>query len=382
MEGSHISKLFKKHVMNKLFFFSLSLFFHLDLTAQLSFSVQQPPSGVVQSNQLWNVTLINSGNPQMTVMIAIRLFDPKNDQLLMTAYSRPIVLNSGVRQLNSSDVAPIDYNYVSPAFNVGRLGGSLLPVGEYRACYTIFPGNKNSEVSLAEDCIDLEIDPLSPPQLNLPADSGVVETPYPQFSWLPPTPILLFNNLNYDILVAEVQQGQSPYEAIQENLPVYFGHHLTFNSLNYPASYKALDTGKIYAWRIVAKNEETFSAQSEVWTFKVASKKQEPVTPANGIYFELENENSFRSSGNIPNDILGIKYYSYDQTHDANVQFLDEKGQVIKEVTRTIQYGNNFLVFKLDNHFVEDKLYSVEITDMQSSHFKTSFRMQSNKTKN
>jgi hypothetical protein len=368
--------------MNKLLGFSIFMFLFLGSQAQLSFSAQQPPSGIVQKNQLWNITLINSGNSQLTVTIGLSLFDAKNDELIMTAYTRPLMLTTGIRQLNAGDVAPVDYHYLSPALDMDRLPGAFLPVGEYRACYTMLSDTKTSESPLAEDCISLEIAPLSPPQLNLPADSGTVQTPYPQFNWLPPAPIVLFNELNYDLFVTEVQQGQSAYVAIQENLPVYVAHHLTFNSFNYPASNKSLDTGKIYAWRIVAKNGETFSAQSDVWTFSVASKKPEQPVPANGTYFELKNENSFPTSGIIPDNILGIKYYSYDQTHVANIQFLDEQGKIIKEVTRNVQYGDNFLVFKLDNHFSEGKLYSIEIADLQSSHFKASFSMQSNKTKN
>jgi len=368
--------------MSKLLNIAILSLFVLSSKAQVSFSVQLPPSVVVQRNQLWNITLINSGNTQAVVTIDLSIFDAKNDQPLMTARTRSITLSNGIKQIRESDVGPIDYRYLSSSFDLGRLPGAFLPVGEYRACYTILSENKNGVAPVAEDCINLEVAPMSPPQLNLPSDSAIVQTPYPQFSWLPPTPAILFSDLNYDLLVTEVQQGQSAYVAIQENLPVYVGHRITLNAFNYPASNKGLDTGRIYAWRIVAKNGETFAAQSDVWTFSLASKKPEQIIPSNGTYFELKDASSFPGTGIIPDNILGIKYYSYDQTHDSNIRFLDEEGRVIKEIPRKIQYGNNFLVFKLDNQFSEGKLYSIEIVDLQSSHFKASFRIQSNKSKN
>ena len=368
--------------MYKLSCFAVFIFLFFRSSGQVSFSFQPPLSGIVQKNQLWNITLGSSSNSPINVTIGLAMFDMKDNQPVMTAYARPILLIKGLHQLKASDVLPIDYNYLSAAFNINSLQNAFLPVGDYRVCYTVYLDNRNSESILSEDCTNIEVDPLSPPQLNSPADSEIVETNYPHFSWLPPTPVILFGDLNYDFLITEVQPGQSTTAAIQENLPVYFAHHLFSNSFNYPASYKSLDTSKVYAWRIVAKNGETYSAQSEVWTFSIGTKKAEQLMPANGIYFELKNENDLPSTGIIPNNILGIKYYSYDRTHDAVIKFSDENGRLVKEFVKTIQYGNNFFVFQLDHHFSDGKNYSIQISDLQSSNFKTSFRIQSNKTKN
>lgn len=348
-----------------------------NVRAQLSVSLQEPPAGIIQRSQLWNVTIVYSGTAPINIIIALSLLDADGNQSLMTATSRPILIANGVRQLKGADVAPVDYAYLSPAFGMSQLPDAFLPVGNYRACYTVYNTSSHAGI-LTEDCITLEVAPLAPPQLNLPSDSALVETAYPQFSWLPPIPVNLFTNLNYDLLVTEVYPGQNPEAAIQENLPVYTALHVTSIADNYPASNKSLDTGKVYAWRIVAKNGETFAAQSEVWTFSLATRKPDQIIPANGTYLELKRENEAPGTGLIPDNILGVKYYSYDSTHSTTIRFLNEQGEMIKEENKTIRYGNNFMVFTLGQAFIPENTFFVEITDLQMSRYRTSFRISKN----
>jgi hypothetical protein len=341
--------------------------------AQLSISVQEPPAGIVQKRQLWNLALINSSNNSMDVVIGLTLVDLSDNQPALTAFTRPISINKGVKQLRVSDVEPVDYQYVSPAFS--RLTDALLPIGNYQACYTVYINGKDDKIVLAENCIVLDVQPLSPPQLTMPVDSATIQNPWPQFSWLPPAPVTLFNDLNYDLLVTEVRPDQSAGAAIQENLPVYNVRRLSTMVNNYPSSNKTLDTGKVYAWRVIAKNGETFAAQSEVWTFRIMQEAPKALTPVNGLYLDLKNSNAYTGTAVIPDNVLGIRYYSYDKTHEAVIKFLNEKGDVVKEMKRTVAYGNNFMVFKLDHSFKKDNMYSIELTDLQMTRYRASFSM-------
>src|ERR1700704_2582616 len=85
--------------------------------AQVSVSLHEPPAGIVQKNQLWNLTLIYSGTAPINVTIGLSLVDAVDNQPVLTAYSKPITLTKGARQLRVADVAPVDYNYLSPAFS-------------------------------------------------------------------------------------------------------------------------------------------------------------------------------------------------------------------------------------------------------------------------
>lgn len=347
--------------------------FFIQGESQLSVSLQQPPSGIVQKNQLWNMALINTGNNTLTVTIGLSLVDMSDNQTVFTAFTRPVVTSKGVKQLKATDVGPVQYNYTTTAFS--RQNETFLPVGNYRACYTVYTDSKSAEGVLTEDCMNIDVEPLSPPQLVTPADSDKVQTPYPQFGWLAPAPVTLFNDLNYDLLLVEVREGQTAEKAIQENIPVMNMRRLASTILGYPSSAKSLDTGKIYAWKIIANNNESPVSQSEIWTFKIKRENPEVLTPAGGLYVELKNDNNFGSTAIIPDNILGIKYYSYDKTRDASVRFINSRGEVVKEIIRKVEYGNNFLVFKLDNSFVKEEVYSIEINDLQMSHYQALFRI-------
>jgi hypothetical protein len=357
----------------RLLYLTLFVLFVSAGKAQLSVSVQEPPAGIVQKNQLWNLALIYSGNSSINVVIGLTLIDLTDNQPALTAFTRPLTLSKGVKQIKAADVQPVDYQYISPAFS--RLADALLPIGNYQACYTVYISGKEDKQVLSENCISIEVQPLSPPQLTMPADSANIQQSYPQFSWLPPAPVTLFNDLNYDLLVTEVRADQTAGAAIQENMPVYNARRMTMMVNNYPSSAKSLDTGKVYAWRVIAKNGETFAAQSEVWTFKVTQETQQTLRPAGGVYMELKNDNAYTATGVIPDNIPGFRYYSYDKAHEAVIKFLNEKGEVIKEMKRTIEYGNNFMVFKLDHSFKKETTYFIEVTDLQMARYRASFRM-------
>lgn len=345
----------------------------LTVDAQLSISLQEPPAGLVQQQQLWNLALIYTGSGTVSVTIGLSLVDINDNQPVLTALTKPFLISKGVRQLKSIDISPVEYNYYSPAF--GRFSEAFLPIGNYRACYTVYSGTKEAQTVLSEDCIPIEVQPLSPPQLTMPADAASLPHRYPQFSWLPPAPVSLFSDLNYDLILTELRYDQTGASAIRENIPFYQIHRITGVVNNYPASAKALDTGKVYAWSIVAKNGETPVAQSEIWTFKIVPEKQETTAGTGGMYLELKSSQSSTSTGIIPDNNLGIKYYSYDKTHEATIRFLNEKGELVREMKRIVEYGNNFWVFTLDQQFARDTVYFIEVKDLQFMNYRTSFRI-------
>jgi len=333
--------------------------------AQVAMALQVPPTGVMQKPQLWNMALVYSGTAPVSVYISLTLLNASDNTPLMTATSRSIPLTRGTRQINATDVAPVQYNYLSSLFNIDRDPNGFLPIGNFKACYIVYL-NGDSRSELAEDCIPVEVQPLSPPQLNLPADTATLEVAYPQFNWLPPTPLNLFSNLGYDMLVVEVSPGQSPYEAIQQNVPVY--NISDYKSLVhvYPASNKGFDTGHVYAWRVIAKNEGQFVAQSEVWTFTIAPLKKQALTVASGNYILLNNSNGSAGVNSIVPGNLGIKYYSFDKAHTTTISFLDADGTVIQTITERLVYGDNFLAYPLDSRFEKGKVYTILITDLNN----------------
>lgn len=341
---------------------------------QLNLVLQVPPTGVMQKAQLWNMALVNAGSGA-SVAVRLTLLSAKDNQPVMMATTRPVYVTKGTTVLTPKDLSPIQYSYSSPAF-LDRDPNGFLPAGDYRACYSVIvPGH--GIVVLAEECMPIEVQPLSPPQLVTPADKDSVSTAYPQFSWIPPAPLNLFSRLNYDLVLVEVLPGQAVHEAIEQNVPVYsIGHYRDVVHL-YPASNRPLDTGRLYAWRIVAKNESEFIDESETWTFRLASSKRDTVSIQGDGYIPLRKSNE-QASGirSITKGMLEIRYYSFTKDHDTTVNFYAEDGRLVRSVTRRIVYGENYLSFPVDGFFEKKKVYRVEIFDERSYKNSASFTIQ------
>jgi hypothetical protein len=341
---------------------------------QLNLVLQVPPLGVMQKIQLWNMALINSGSGA-NVTVQLTLLSATDNQPVMTATSRLIFLTKGTTVLTPKEVAPVLYNYLSPVF-VDRDPNGFLPAGNYKACYSVMQIGHGAPL-LAEECIPIEVQPLSPPQLVTPADTETVQTAYPQFSWIPPVPLNLFSNLNYDLMLVEVLPGQAPNEAIQQNIPFYsIGHYKDVVHL-YPASNRPLDTGRVYAWRIIARNEGEYIDQSEVWTFKLATPKPVKAVVSDGNFIPLRKSNEPAAGIHpVSTGILGVKFYSYARDHDTTVSFYGQDGRLIRSVTRKIVYGENYLTFPIDGVFEKNKVYRIELFDERSYKNSASFIIQ------
>ena len=345
------------------------------LQAQISMSLQVAPAGVVQKAQLWNMVLVNTSSTSVAVYINLSLLSISDNRPLMTATARSIVLNKGAKQIAAADIAPIQYNYLSSVFNIDRNPDGFLPIGNYKACYTVYKIGNEGNVPLAEDCIPVEVQPLSPPLLNTPADNDSIETPYPQFTWLPPVPLNLFSDLNYNLLLVEVLPGQTKGDAIQKNVPVYNAYAQTpFN--NYSASGKSLDTGKTYAWKVVARNADEPVAQTDIWTFKVGSIPATTKIPFDGSYILLQND--LKAVYNIIGDSIHVKYFSYEKTHAAPIVFADQGGQLIYQQTQQIKPGDNYFDLKLSRRLDMGEVYLISITGLDNKKHAVRFSISKN----
>jgi hypothetical protein len=361
-----------------LFLVSLSVF--LAAEGQLTLVLQTPPVGVMQKVQLWNMALINTSSNAVGVSVQLTLIDVRNGQAVMTGVSRPVFANRGTTAVTAKDIYPVQYTYLSPLFT-DRDPNGFLPVGNYKACYTVgLLGGGHHASILAEECVPVEVQPLSPPQLISPTDTATVGTAYLQFSWIPPAPINLFSNLTYDMILVEVQPGQGANDAIQKNIPFYNISHYKDQVYLYPASNRPLDTGRVYAWRIIAKNEDQFIDQSEVWTFKLASPKPMTQAPDLSNFIPLRQSNEPAAGiHQLTTDTLGIKYYSFERDHDAIVNFYDARGQMVRSNSQHIVYGDNFLVFLLDGHFTKGDIYRVELIDGHNIKHTAGFSLKTSK---
>ncbi len=344
-------------------------FLPLLLKAQLVLNAQLPAAGFVQKDQLWNLILVNNKADILDVTIQMDLQDAATGQVVLSASTGNLLIGKGVKNIAAKDLQPILYNY-----NVPDLSRNYLPMGAYIACYQVI-SNVIKEGPLAQECVRFNIDPLSPPLLSSPADKAAIESPYPQFTWMPPTPYDMFTNLSYDLLVTEVTEGQSATEAIQYNTPIYSKSDIAQPYESYASSFTKLDTGKIYAWQVVAKNGLSYAAKTEVWTFKV-KKINKAAEAVNNSYVLLDN--GINGTYIVKKDVLGIKYFSFKAAYATTVIFTDEKGNTIKETKQTIVPGDNYLDFNLSSGFQKNKIYKVTITDNENKPHSLTFSINKN----
>ncbi|HEU4553605.1 MAG TPA: hypothetical protein VFS25_12245 [Chitinophaga sp.] len=342
----------------------------LQTQAQVSMTVQLPPAGVMQKSQLWNMLLVSASGAPVNVKIMLRLSDAQTNQPLLTGISRTITLYKGAKQIRAEDAGPVQYEYLSTAVDSDVNG--LLATGNYQACYSVATTGHEGAL-LAEDCIPFAVEPVSPPLLNTPANGSVLETMQPQFSWLPPAPLNIFKDLNYDMVLVEVRNGQSPAEAVQQNIPVFRSMHNRNIFVSYPSSALALDTGKNYAWTVTANNGPRYAAQTEVWTFRIKGMQNMQSVNANA-YMQLKKE----IDASVANS-RGPLHFSYsNDANDKTVQYeiipLQESGGAIQQGNLSLATGDNLLELRLRESRLEDgKTYLFRLLNSRHEYWQMKF---------
>ena len=313
--------------------------------AQISMTLQVPPFGVLMKNQLWNMTLINTGNTAAAVQLGMTMIDEKTNQPVLSASVPTIIVNKGARQIQAKDLNPILYSYESVTVT-DRNPNGLLPLGQYRVCYTVSRGPDAG--APAETCIELAVDPMSPPLLNTPADEAQIYTVSPQFTWLPPTPAGIFSDLSYDLVLVEVLPGQATADAIQLNVPIYSGGLIRDQYLNYATSYASLDTGRLYAWRIVAMNNGQPAAMSDIWTFRVVNPPVPSLHVSNNPYLSLKRGLDPSVAAGTANMRFNYDNVPADTAVHYTITGLSDRGNpVIQQGQLSLGRGQNLLQITL-----------------------------------
>lgn len=342
--------------------------------AQVHIQATLPTVGLVQKNQLWNLVLVNGTTVGIEGRLDLVLRDRQDGKELFTATTRNFTLAKGASSLNVNLLNPIQYNFISMAPDRSLTG--LLPAGTYIACYsfTRTTGEKMEQVS--EECISFDTEPLSPPMLLFPADSSSLEAPPSQFTWTPPTPAGMFNRLQYDFVITEIRPGQKATEAVQENTSFYSSSVPMNNFLTYPAASPAFEKDKWYAWQVIARNGESYSARTETWVFRIKAPEIVTAPPESISYLLLQDE--VKGVYQVAPGKIYIKYSASAPHQDAIFEFSDEKGKPIATISRNLRQGDNYLELDPGNMLRADRLYTVSMTDASNKRHSLIFRITKN----
>lgn len=359
--------------MKKILLTSLLLILLQHAYPQVIVNLQLPQAGLQLKSQLWQMTLVNTSANVATTKIDMTMTDITNGQVVMTASSNIFTLLSGTKVLQLSDLLPIQYNVLSPAYNINNQPDGFLPVGQFSVCFSILVNKTDVFEKVAEDCQVVEIEPISPPLLTLPSDLSEMDNRRPAFNWMPPAPLNLFTSLSYMFVLTEVQNTQQGTDAIDQNLPLIQLYNVTSPVLSFPASSPALDTGKTYAWQVAAYNNGLFIAKSDVWTFKVKDTLTENVIVSDDLpYYKLEIAEP--ATYFICNKFLRVEFENQTTDTTATLAFYlidkNEKKLIWKDEQSTIpvKYGQNLTSIDLDKTglFTNGKLYQAELVNSRN----------------
>lgn len=349
----------------------------LIMQAQVVLTVQLPPLGLTIKPQLWSLSLINTAET-INARIEMVMTDIATNQQVLTATSRVFPLPTGAHQLQAANLMPIVYN-PGPGYSIDPSPDGFLPVGVFNICYSVIKVESDAPEQLSEECITLEVEPLSPPQLIMPLDSEYVDFTRPFFAWSPPMPINLFNNLLYDMVLVEVQPTQSSADAIEQNIPVLTQQNISFTNMQYPLAMPELDSSKLYAWRIMAKNNTAPIANSEIWSFRVKQYEQDTARHAGAGYFaRLSREEN--AAYIICNGVLRFEFPNETSNTTADIQITDvsntRRSRLVLDSTRyKVRYGQNFMQIDLreNNGLIDKHIYLLELINAKKERWYLKF---------
>jgi hypothetical protein len=345
---------------------------------QVIINLQLPQTGLNIKSQLWNMTLTNTSTVSLSVKINMILTDVATGQQVLSGSSNILYLQQGTKIIQYNDVIPVNYTVLNNNYAIDASPNGFLPIGNFNVCYEISKKGGRSFETMAEDCAAIEVEPASPPYLNLPDDEAEIEERRPFFTWLPPAPLNLFNNLSYSLRLVEVFKNQNSAIAIQQNLPLILQQHISGLTFQYPFSNTILDTGKLYAWQISANNNNLVVAKTDVWTFKIKPPYNNVIDRRETPYFKLKEALSsayfvcdgvlkFEYTNEVNDSIIQVKIYDVTKQNKKSIQL---ENDFIK-----IKYGQNLIDFDLRNNknFISGHLYTVELINSKQENWNGKF---------
>lgn len=334
---------------------------------------------VTLKSQLWNLSLVNTGNNALQLQIDLQVTDLSNNQKIFTGTTHPITIAKGLRQLSANDLAPIIYNILNPDYHVDAGPDGFLPVGNFDVCYSVTELDGESHDRLAEQCEEITVEPISPPSLISPGDSEQVEQVRPLFTWLPPAPFNLFTNLSYSLTLVEVLPTQNGPDAIQQNIPLEAETNILTTNHQYPLSLPELDSNKLYAWQVAAQSGNATVTKSEVWTFRLKkSIIDSVVVKRNEYYYRVKRS---PDAGYIQcSGLLKFAYLNEANDRQITYQILDITKASSKEVPIdspqvALHYAQNLLQINFSNQFLTDNhIYLLQFENSKREHWYLKFK--------
>lgn len=216
------------------------------------------------------IARINSlTNQNIAAILAVSVNSSRYGEVF-NGESPPIIVNaSDVQDIATPDlVAWNDINYnealEQQIFQTGRI-----PEDDYELCVQLF--SADTRELLDEQCQNFQIFIPEPPSLVMPGDNEIIDNPFLTFQctpviWHPGHPAIVL------IRIAPLQEGQTPEQAIEGNVPHFEGEMPGGTTLIYPPEGLPFEPGESYVWQVQAVDQNGTpigenGGRSEIWQF-------------------------------------------------------------------------------------------------------------------
>jgi len=247
-----------------LIWFALSGICLSPLFAQIEITLQYPPPYKFKIEDLWKITLINSGSP-IDIYLYGTVESAGDEELLAEATCSIFNLPTGTKRITAAEITPIDLAKHTDEVErtIEKIG--TLPDGEYLICvYAVSAGTK--EV-LGSTCQFVSVLTLTQVELLSPLDEEIVRDIFPSFNWLPAVTAPHGSEVTYDLIIAEILERQTPEYALLSNPPWFAQSGIRSNLFRYPLGARPLTDLQRYAWQLKTYLDGILLSESEIREF-------------------------------------------------------------------------------------------------------------------
>jgi hypothetical protein len=251
-------------IIFKSIFFAFVFAAGVSAGAQVAINLFPSPANQFFIDNLWNTTIINPSASAINAQVQFAIRDNTSSPIL--TINIPLEnLTPGVNHITSMEAQSGKWAYGNSSASLMLQQTGKLPFGAYTFCVTVVSA---SNKPLGSYCEEREVKPISSPLLSSPYNEEEIAITNPMLVWIPPQPLLGIT-ISYALRLVEVQQGQSPEQAMLQGPALLNLNGLTNINLNYPADAPCLQQGREYAWQVGASYEGYNLGTTDIWTFKI-----------------------------------------------------------------------------------------------------------------
>jgi hypothetical protein len=337
--------------------------------AQVSI-IQYPLQNLqMKPSDMFRADILNTDNKTVQLYLTGTIVNSQNGQKLVSAKSRVIDVPPGSKQLSEN---MLQAEYTITTASIEQTGN--LPYGNYTICLKAFLVGGLEEAATA--CEDVELMPLSPPLLLSPENQSTIREEYPLLIWLPPMPVGK-DKVLYDLKLVELLPNQTAYDAIQKNYAILEQRNINGTTLQYPASAMKLETGKKYAWKVIAvSGNRKPIGETEVWWFTLNEKPKLEKGFNEGVVLLKRSDDAEYYP--VIGDTLRLSFYEKYNTKEFSYKIYDAENNLLDPKCLELaekKTGDNMVkinLVKCDN-FKEGR-YSIEVVNEKGEVFRGRFK--------